>query len=160
MKKHRAMPKEYMTVDEIAKMMGVTVCTMKYYDKKGVLSPASESEGGCRLYTHKDIIVLFQIKSMQYLGYTLEDIKDRLLNIETPEDISNALAVQVKEIKDRLKTLKDVLVSLEELKKETEQMEIIDWAKYADIVFTLQARMTYVIMRRKVTLTSNQNGGK
>ena len=49
MEKHRAIPQGYMTVGEIAKEMGVTPRTLQYYDKRGVLSPSSISEGGYRL---------------------------------------------------------------------------------------------------------------
>jgi len=69
MKKHRAIPQGYMLVGEIAKKMGVSVSTLHYYDKEGVLSPTSESEGGRRLYTNKDIVKLSQIQSMKHLGF-------------------------------------------------------------------------------------------
>ena len=49
MSKNRAIPKGYMTVGELAKKMGTTVRTLQYYDKEGLLSPSSESEGGRRL---------------------------------------------------------------------------------------------------------------
>ena len=49
-----------MTVGEVAKKMNTTVQTLQYYDKKGVLLPSAQSEGGRRLYTDKDIIQLNQ----------------------------------------------------------------------------------------------------
>ena len=39
MEKHRAIPKGYMTVGELAKKMGVTVRTLQHYDKEGFFSP-------------------------------------------------------------------------------------------------------------------------
>ena len=54
MAKYKAIPDGYMTVGEVAKKMGITVRTMQYYDKEGLLSPTSESEGGRRHYTNKD----------------------------------------------------------------------------------------------------------
>ena len=149
MGKQRAIPQGYMTVGEIAKKMGVTVRTLQYYDKEGLLSPSAESGGGRRLYTSKDIIKLFQIQSMQNLGFSLEEIKTRIPTIETPEDVSKALAEQENELRGKLKSLKDVLVSIEELKTSIEQMETVDWAKYADIAISLQTRMIYITMRRQ-----------
>jgi len=148
-KRRGVIPHGHMTVGEIAKVMGVTVRTLQYYDKKGILRPTLESEGGLRLYTHKDVITLFQIKSMKDLGYSLDEIKNRLPKIETPEDVSNALAEQAGEIQVRLTTLKDVLVSIEELKKEAEQMETVDWAKYAEVALGLQAKLAYLTVRRQ-----------
>ena len=51
MNKKKAIPENFMTVGELAKKMGTTVRTLQYYDKEGLLSPTTESEGGRRLYT-------------------------------------------------------------------------------------------------------------
>ena len=80
MAKYRAIPQGFMTVGEVAKKMGVTVRTLQYYDKEGLLSPSAESEGGRRLYTDKDLITLHQIISLKSLGFSLDDIKERLIS--------------------------------------------------------------------------------
>ena len=94
MAKHRAIPQGYMTVGEVAKKIGVTVRTLQYYDKEGLLSPSAESEGGRRLYTDKDLVTLHQIMSLKSLGFSLDDIKQRLIYLETPTDVANALTEQ------------------------------------------------------------------
>ena len=78
MAKYRAIPQGFMTVGEVAKKMGVTVRTLQYYDKERLLSPSAESDGGRRLYTDKDLVMLNQIISLKSLGFSLEDIKGRL----------------------------------------------------------------------------------
>lgn len=70
MTKYRAIPEGFMTVGELAKKMNVTVRTLQYYDKEGVLSPSAESEGGRRLYTDKDLVLLHQILSLKSLGFS------------------------------------------------------------------------------------------
>ena len=77
MAKYRAIPEGFMTVGELAKKMGVTIRTLQYYDKEGLLSPSAESEGGRRLYTDKDLVLLHQILSLKSLGFSLKDIKGR-----------------------------------------------------------------------------------
>jgi DNA-binding transcriptional MerR regulator len=140
MEKYRAIPVGYMTVGEVAKKMDITVRALQYYDKEGVLSPSSESEGGRRLYTHKDIVKLHQIQSMKYLGFSLEDIKTRLPSLDTPMEVSSVLTEQTKGIRDKINSLVDVLVSIEKLNAEIMQMEMVNWTKYADIVFNLQSK--------------------
>lgn len=140
MEKYRAIPQGYMMVGEIAKKMGVPVSTLHYYDKEGILSPSSESEGGRRLYSYKDIIRLHQIQSMKYLGFSLDDIKIRLPSIDTPEEVSKILTEQAKGISEKIKSLKDVQESIEKLNAEVLQMDIVDWAKYAGILIALQAK--------------------
>ena len=83
MEKHRAIPKGYMTVGEVAKKMDVTVRTLQHYDREGLLRPSAVSEGGRRLYTDKDIIKLHQILSFKHLGFSLDDIKNRLSPLDT-----------------------------------------------------------------------------
>ena len=138
MEKYRAIPRGYMNVGEMAKKMGVTVRTLQYYDKEGILSPSSESEGGLRLYTHKDIVKMQQIKSMKYLGFSLGEIKTRLPSIETPEEVSNVLTEQARGIREKIESLKDVLESVEKLNGEVTQMKTVNWEKYANLVTVLQ----------------------
>jgi DNA-binding transcriptional MerR regulator len=127
-----------MTVGEVAKKMNSTVRTLQYYDKEGVLSPSAESEGGRRLYTDKDIVKLHQIQSMKYLGFSLDDIKNRLVSLETPADVANALAGQADNIREKIANLSEVLRTVEGLREETMQMQAVDWRKYADIVALMQ----------------------
>ena len=63
--------KKYMSVGELAKKMHTTVRTLQYYDKEKLLCPSSQSEGGRRLYTHKDMIKLHQIQSLKSLGFSI-----------------------------------------------------------------------------------------
>ena len=39
----------FMTVGELARQMGVTVRTLQYYDREGLLKPSALSSGGRRL---------------------------------------------------------------------------------------------------------------
>lgn len=48
----------YYTTGEIAKAAKVTVRTVQYYDRQGLLHPSALSEGGRRLYEEKDLTLL------------------------------------------------------------------------------------------------------
>ena len=65
MAKHRAIPLGFMTVVEAAKKLGVTVRTLQYYDKEGLLSPSAASEGGRRLYSGKDSVPVGILKAVR-----------------------------------------------------------------------------------------------
>lgn len=138
MEKYKAIPEGYMTVGEIAKKMGVTVRTMQYYDKEGLLSPSAESYGGRRLYTYKDVIKLHQILSLKHLGFSLDDIKYRLTTLDTPVDVANALTEQAQAIREKLETLTEALKEIKALKTEVLQMQSVNFKKYADIIVNLQ----------------------
>lgn len=140
MAKYRAIPQGFMTVGEVAKKMGVTVRTLQYYDKEGLLSPSAESEGGRRLYTDKDLITLHQIISLKSLGFSLDDIKERLISLETPADVANALTEQADDMRQKIEQLQASLSAIEQLKAEVLQMQTVNFKKYADIIVNLQMK--------------------
>ena len=149
MSKYRAIPQEFMTVGEVAKKMGVTVRTLQYYDKEGLLSPSAESEGGRRLYTDKDLIILHQIISLKSLGFSLDDIKHRLIPLETPTDVATALTEQADSIRDKIEQLTTSLTAIEQLKEEVLQIQTVNFKKYADIIVNLQMKNdSYYLIKR------------
>lgn len=149
MAKYRAIPQGFMTVGEVAKKMGVTVRTLQYYDKEGLLSPSAESEGGRRLYTDKDLITLHQIISLKSLGFSLADIKERLISLETPADVANALTEQADDIRQKIEQLQASLSAIEQLKAEVLQMQTVNFKKYADIIVNLQMKNdSYYLIKR------------
>ena len=149
MAKFRTIPEGFMTVGEVAKKMGVTVRTLQYYDKEELLSPSAESEGGRRLYTDKDLVMLHQIISLKSLGFSLKDIKGRLNSLKTPDDVANALTEQADAIRINIKQLKDSLVAIEQLKTEVLQMQTVNFKKYADIIVNLQMKNeSYSLIKR------------
>ena len=90
-----------MTVNEVSKLTGVSIRTLQYYDKIGLLKPAEYTESGYRLYDDAALEKLQQILLFRELEFPLKDIKD----IITRSDF------------DKRKAL-DLQIGLLELKKE------------------------------------------
>lgn len=149
MEKCKAIPQGYMTVGEVAKKMGVTVRTLQYYDKEGLFAPSAESEGGRRLYTNKDLVFLHQIISLKSLGFSLSDIKERLISLDTPVDVANALTEQANDIRKKIEQLSESLSAIEQLKTEVLQMQTVNFKKYADIIVNLQMDNEYYYLIKK-----------
>ena len=149
MAKQKAIPQGYMTVGEVAKQTGVTVRTLQYYDKEGLLTPSSESAGGRRLYTDKDLVMLHQIISLKSLGFSLDDIKQRLIPLETPAEVANALTEQADGIRRKMDQLQASLTAIEQLKAEVLQMQTVNFKKYADIIVNLQMKNEYYFLITK-----------
>lgn len=140
MEKHRAIPKGYMTVGEVAKKMDVTVRTLQHYDKEGLLSPSAVSDGGRRLYTDKDVVKLHQILSLKHLGFSLDDIRDRLIPLDAPNDVAQILSEQAAIIREKIAGLTESLSAIEALKAEVLEMQSVDFKKYADIIVNLEMK--------------------
>lgn len=140
MEKYRSIPQGYMTAGEAAKKMGVTVRTLQHYDKEGLLSPSAVSGGGRRLYTDKDIVKLHQILSLKHLGFSLDDIRDRLIPLDAPADVAQILTEQAGIVRKKIADLTESLSAIEALKTEVLEMQSVDFKKYADIIVNLEMK--------------------
>ena len=65
-----------MTVHEVSKLTGVSIRTLQYYDKIGLLHPAEYTEAGYRLYDDTALENLQHILLFRELEFPLKDIKE------------------------------------------------------------------------------------
>jgi DNA-binding transcriptional MerR regulator len=63
------------TVKQVAKLAGVSVRTLHYYDEVGILQPKSRSAGGYRQYDEEAMLRLQQIMFFRELGFGLDEIR-------------------------------------------------------------------------------------
>ena len=61
-----------------AKAAGVTVETVRYYEREGLLGTARRTDAGYRLYSDADVSRLQFIRKAKALGFTLADIAEPL----------------------------------------------------------------------------------
>ena len=82
-----------LTVHEVSKLTGVSIRTLQYYDEIGLLSPASYTEAGYRLYDDSALERLQQILLFRELEFPLKEIR-RI--IDAPDfDQARALEQQI-----------------------------------------------------------------
>ena len=102
-----------MTVNEVSKLTGVSIRTLQYYDKIGLLHPAEYTEAGYRLYDDAALETLQQILLFRELEFPLRDIKKI---VESPDfDRSRALEQQIELLtlkKEHLENLIDLAKGL------------------------------------------------
>ena len=102
-----------MTVNEVSKLTGVSIRTLQYYDKIGLLHPAEYTEAGYRLYDDAALETLQQILLFRELEFPLRDIKKI---VESPDfDRSKALEQQIELLtlkKEHLENLIDLAKGL------------------------------------------------
>ncbi|MFD0695235.1 MerR family transcriptional regulator [Paenibacillus sp. GCM10027628] len=67
-----------MLIHEISRKLGITARAIRFYEQKGLLSPAKMKENGYRTYTEQDALRLQTIISLREVGMTLEDIRQTL----------------------------------------------------------------------------------
>ena len=109
------------TTGELAKLCGVTVRTVQYYDTRGILIPSELSEGGRRLYSEDDLKRLKVICFLRDLDLPIDAIS-QILKEEHPEKvISLLIEQQEKALWDEISDKEEKLKKLRDLKKKTEK---------------------------------------
>ena len=63
------------TIGKVAKMMGLTTHTLRFYDKEGLLPNVGKTKSGVRQFTDADINWLMMLECLKSTGLQLKDIK-------------------------------------------------------------------------------------
>ncbi|NRF95972.1 MerR family transcriptional regulator [Paenibacillus frigoriresistens] len=112
---------QHWKVGDIAKLTGLTVRTLRYYDQTGLFSPSGHSDSGHRLYNEADIRRLQQILSLKELGLSLEEIQSMLQGRKyAPSDL---VAIQIERVRQSTKTQQKLLAELEHVAERMRQQE-------------------------------------
>ena len=131
---------------EFAELAGVTVRTLHYYDRLGLLKPGRNGSG-YRLYRESDLERLEQVVALKFLGLPLKDIRELLDS--APAELPDALRLQRRALEEKRRLLDRAIAAIREaeavvaterradtavLKKIIEVIEMQqnnDWTKYA-----------------------------
>lgn len=98
-----------MTVSEVSRLTGVSIRTLQYYDKIGLLHPSGHTEAGYRLYDDTALAALQQILLFREMEFPLKDI--RQIMTQPGFDREKALTQQMELLtlkKQRLENLIDL----------------------------------------------------
>jgi DNA-binding transcriptional MerR regulator len=67
-----------MHIGEVAKSTKLSVDTIRFYEKSGLLEKPLRGPGGFRVYSSEDVTALQFIRGVQELGFSLEEIRELL----------------------------------------------------------------------------------
>ena len=121
------------TTGEIAKICGVSVRTVQYYDTRGILVPSSLSEGGRRLYSEADLGKMKIICFLRELDVSLNSIDELMREENSAEIISLILDEQKKLLSSEISEKESKLKKLEELQQNLKRVENYSLASIGDI---------------------------
>ena len=79
---------------QFARRAGVSVRTLRFYDKERLLTPTQHSDAGYRLYADEDLVNLQQILALKFLGFSLDEIKALLRASSGLHTLADVLAQQ------------------------------------------------------------------
>jgi len=110
--------RELLQIGEVAKLIGVSPKTIRYYHQIGLLAEPKRTEGGYRLYAAHDLLRLQRIRRLRSLGLPLDRIKEILGESDVEQEVMlrNALqslvqelTAQIIELEERREMLKKLL---------------------------------------------------
>lgn len=85
---------------------GVSVDTLRYYEKVGLLEPADRDAGGRRRYTEQSLAVVPVIRALREVGFGIAQIRDVVASKQ-----GCAPAENVARLRSRLQALRDELAA-------------------------------------------------
>lgn len=110
------------TVGELARLAGVSIRTLRHYDRLGLLPPSDYTEAGYRLYNPQALLQLQHILTLKSLGLSLEAIQ-QLLN--APQlDLREFVKRQKEAMQLRLQETQQVIELLEQAEATLESTQL------------------------------------
>ena len=126
------------TTGELAKLCGVTVRTVQYYDSRNILCPTELSEGGRRLYSEEDLKKMKVICFLRDLGLPLNAIA-QLLSEEHPEQVIDLILQQQEtQLRQEIGERQEKLQKLEGLQRELRSVERFSVESIGDIAYAME----------------------
>ncbi len=114
-------------IGDFSKLSHLTVKALRYYEKEGLLKPASVDEwNGYRFYDTSQLEIAAKIKSYRQLGLSIEEIKAAFRGADVKEILQEKIGSLIKEkqtIESRLSIIKSILED-KEMKYQVTEKEI------------------------------------
>ena len=108
------------TIGEISKRFNISISTIRYYDKEGLL-PDIKRENGIRKFSEQDVETIFIIECLKKTNVELKDIKRFIMMVKQGDSTIDERLNFFKEQKE--KTLNQIKV----LKKAIQMLEYKEW---------------------------------
>lgn len=124
----------YYSSGEFARMAGVTLRTIRYYDKQNILKPSLVSEAGARFYTDEDFARLQQILLLKYLGFSLDDIREMTVADSDYHFMLDSLKIQLKLVRDRIEQMQLVEQAIKETTESIQEEHTVDWSRMLNLI--------------------------
>lgn len=103
---------ESLSIGTLARRAGVSIDTVRYYERGGLLAPKTRLASGYRRYGELEVARLRFIRRAQALGFTLKEIK-QLLALSNMRDVARVKRAA----QEKLADVEERIASLERVRK-------------------------------------------
>ncbi|MBR4906518.1 MAG: MerR family transcriptional regulator [Clostridia bacterium] len=126
------------TVHEVSALSGVTIRTLRYYDRIGLLKPAARTEAGYRLYDDADLMRLQRILLLRELEIPLRDVSRLLKLSETGQ--REAIGRQITLLELKKERTEKLIALARRLSKGEETMDFSAFDRSKEEAYAAEAR--------------------
>ena len=112
-----------MHIGEVAARTGLSLRSLRHWEEVGLLVPSGRTGGGFRLYTEADVEKVLVIRRMKPLGFSLDEMKAAMADIEFLRHADTSTQVRV-EARSRLRSVQEE--ASERRQKLVRQLEMAD----------------------------------
>ena len=141
------------TTGEIAKLCGVSVRTVQYYDSRSILVPSELSEGGRRLYSEDDLKRMRIICFLREAGIPLGSIGELFAEEHPEKVISILLDKQEQTLREELDEQQKKISIVETIKRELKEIPNFSVESIGDIAYLMKNKDKLRKMRWTMVLT-------
>jgi MerR family mercuric resistance operon transcriptional regulator len=103
-------PTGSLPIGALSKQSGVTVETIRYYEKIGIMPPPARSSGGYRLYSPGDLKRLGFVRRGRQLGFSLDELRELLRLVDghayTCAEIHTLMLEHLAEVRRKISDLR------------------------------------------------------
>lgn len=140
------------TTGELARLCGVTVRTVQYYDTRGILAPSKLTDGGRRLYSADDLKRMKIICFLREIDMPIDAISN-LLAEQHPEHVITLLIEQQEhllnnEINEKQRKLNKLL----ELQDGLRTVKVVSFESIGDIALLMENKKNLKKVHRNMIL--------
>jgi DNA-binding transcriptional MerR regulator len=134
---------------ERAKLTGLTVRALRFYDSIGLFSPSSQTDSGHRLYNEADLSRLQQILSLKELGLSLDEVKSVMAGEQySPLEI---VALQMSRIEEQIKLQRRLLTQLEHVSRLMQGDAPISVEDFTSLLQAMKTGPERLVVERRVS---------
>lgn len=131
---------KFYSTGELAKLCGVTVRTVQYYDKRGLLIPSELTEGGRRLYSKADAEKMKLLCCLRDTGMSLDNIKRIMAEDNSDKVIRTILEEHINDLKRGIRQQEGQLKKAQELNIGLKNSRDISVESMQDIAYIMEGK--------------------
>ena len=111
--------KQPIQIGALAKQLGITTRTIRYYEEIGLMGPSHRIGGGTRMYAREDVLRLKFILKMKELGISLKEMQELAENYDiNAQNFTQITPKLLKILDDHISKVDQKIANLSSLRRD------------------------------------------